>query len=324
MGNGNFKIGDKVKRISNPYDDVKIGTTGIVTKINDGYDTVRVKIDCTGVKGTWAYSYIEKVDDQPTTIIYRKGRETIATLKDGNQIIKTAKAICNPKDEFNAEYGAKLAFARLYGMDEQVTETLLNGIKDVKTDGNFKARCIKTHDAGLTVGKVYEFKNGYSRWNDGARLPQFESNGISSFRNFTDLEKWFSVKGVSKFEEVIEEFIPSRLPIAPITKVAATTNQSEPQYTEVQRQAEVGELIKIVKKGAHGPELNVGDIHRVIGKANFGTIGTDKGNRFIGTEHNEYVVLVPIAVSSQPKATIDITSISNDELLTEVSRRLKK
>ncbi len=479
MGNGNFKIGDKVKRISNPYNDVKIGTTGIVTKINDGCDTVRVKIDCTGVEGTWAYSYIEKVDNKPTMIIYRKGRETIATLKDGNQTIKTAKAICNPKDEFNAEYGAKLAFARLYGLDEQVTEILLNGIKYIKMDGNFKARCIKTWDTGLTAGNIYEFRNGYSNWNDGQRLPQHTKHGISRFSNFSDLVKWFGgTASTEVFEEVIEEPIPSGVPItvpqpfdwegfksgrfavhcdteekaksflweceqqdiqwgsaskpttrtyferygaftcysciwgnscigygevalhkgnrpiidytpnyrevkrpakvgewikivdisfyhdgysngdilrveelhkehekngvvmkphhivayeyvvlepiAPTNEAASATNQSEPRYVEVNRQAKVGELIKIVKKGAHGPELNVGDIHRVTGKANSGTIGTDKGNRFIGTEHNEYVVLEPVAVSSQPKATIDIKSISDDELLAEVLRRLKK
>lgn len=151
--------------------------------------------------------------NEDTTVIYRKGRETIAILKDGNKTVKTAKAICNPKDEFNVEYGAKLAFARLYGLDEYVTEILLNGIKEVKADGNFKVRCIKTGDGGLTVGKIYEFKDGYSKWNDGARLPQFTHHGISRFSNFSDLVKWFGgEQSTEEFEEVAEEypvFIPS-------------------------------------------------------------------------------------------------------------------
>lgn len=113
MGNGNFKIGDKVKRISHPYDDVKIGTTGVVIKINEDYDTVRVKIDCMSKEGTWAYSYIEKVDNHPITIIQHKGRETIATLKDGKNVIKTSKATCNPTDTFDEKFGKALALARL-------------------------------------------------------------------------------------------------------------------------------------------------------------------------------------------------------------------
>jgi hypothetical protein len=153
---------------------------------------------------------LEKVEtESKTTVIYRKDRETIALLKDGNQTIKSAKAICNPTDTFNAEYGAKLAFARLYGLDEKVIDVLLNGVKEVvavRTDGNFKARCINTNgDTGLTKGKVYEFKDGFSNWNDGEKFPQREKNGISRFGCFEDLEKWFSSFTNYEFEEVKEE-----------------------------------------------------------------------------------------------------------------------
>lgn len=216
MKNGNFKV----RCISLNGCNANNYTVGKVYEVKDGQLTTDngFKLPTERKIGSFedweAFSSSEfELVNSNTTVIYHKGRETIAMLKDGNKVIKTAKAICNPKDEYNARYGEKLAFARLHGLEEQVTDILLNGVKDVKTDGNFKARCIKTNDAGLTVGKVYEFKNGYSKWNDGTRLPQFKSNGISRFRNFTDLEEWFSIKSTSKFDEVIEEPIPAGTPI---------------------------------------------------------------------------------------------------------------
>ena len=60
--------------------------------------------------------------------------------------------------------------------------------------------------------------------------------------------------------------------------------------SEVRRKAKVGEYIKIVKKGCHGPELVVGDIHKVT-DVNEHHIDTDKENVFRNHETQEYVVL---------------------------------
>lgn len=212
MGSGNFKIGDiatiTCRRHGHGF---VIGEDVRITQVlSDHYRAEPVNAH--PVAGPYVKDSELKPKNRITTIIYLKDRETIAILKDGDKVIKSAKAICNPNDEFNAEYGAKLAFARLLGLGEQVTEILLNGVKEFREDGNFKARCVESSDSGLTVGKIYEFKNGYSNWNDGTRLPQFKKNGISRFRSFADLEKWFDVKGISKFEEVIERSIPSGLP----------------------------------------------------------------------------------------------------------------
>ena len=238
MGKGNFKVGDMVKVVSplrtySGYGDFMqkyainflskwkkgyapkesdVGTIVAVNKHENSSNMLAVvenknHVFVIGVNG------IEKIK-HPVTIIYHKGRETIALLKDGNKVIKTAKAICNPKDEINIEYGEKLALARLYGLDEKVTDILLNGVKDVKMDGNFKVRCIKTLDSGLTAGKIYEFRNGYSNWNDGQRLPQFTNHGISRFSNFSDLVKWFGgATSTEVFEEVIEEPKPIDLSV---------------------------------------------------------------------------------------------------------------
>lgn len=62
------------------------------------------------------------------------------------------------------------------------------------------------------------------------------------------------------------------------------------EVREAGRKAKVGEYIKIVKKGCHGPELIVGDIHKVT-DVNKHHIGTDKENVFSNHETHEYVVL---------------------------------
>ena len=261
MGKGNFKVGDMVKVVSplrtySGYGDFMqkyainflskwkkgyapkesdVGTIVAVNKHENSSNMLAVvenknHVFVIGVNG------IEKIK-HPVTIIYHKGRETIALLKDGNKVIKTAKAICNPKDEFNPDYGEKLAFARLHGLDEKVTDILLNGIKEVvvKTDGNFKARCIKTIDGSLTVGKVYEFKKGFSEFDSGTKMPNREIRGISQFRNFRDLEKWYGEHGNSKFEEVIED--------APVFAPTISRIVKQDKY-------EVGDKVKIISKSS--------------------------------------------------------------------------
>ena len=52
-------------------------------------------------------------------VIRRDGQEVIASHKRGDEIVKTAKATCNPSDEFVFETGAKLAFERLMGREEK-------------------------------------------------------------------------------------------------------------------------------------------------------------------------------------------------------------
>lgn len=79
-------------------------------------------------------------------------------------------------------------------------------MKKIK-DGNFKVKCLNNgDDIGLTVGKIYEFKDGYSQWDDGEKLPQFESCGISRFSNFEDLKKWFDSVEYDEDDEYAYKF----------------------------------------------------------------------------------------------------------------------
>lgn len=482
MGNGNFKVGDRVKRIARPYDDIKIGTTGIVTKINEGCDTVRVKIDGMSKEGTWAYSYIEKVENPTVAIIQHKGRETIATLKDGKTVLKTEKATCNPSDTFNAEFGRALALARLND-DQKMIDWLLKGeekpfiptqsriVKQDKYEVGDKVKVKEALKAGelpdglhvasamtelkgkiVTIkeirrtpdryeicegrwvwsgdcfeGKIIEepvasgqpvavpvitpldwegFKAGRFavhcnteekakqffdelkiqgiKWCNGKELTDTKwnlykesthygfynssENGIcyGTFNgrihvkvpytpNYRVIKRpakvgeWIKVVSpdstmhegyrmgdlihvdeltrdtengivIKPFHIVQREYIV----LEPITPAIETVTQPEPQYKEVKRKAEIGDLIKIVKVGHHNPRLILGDIHKVNEENVCRGLHTDKRNVFNSGEHDEYVVLEPVPVPVQPKVTADLTSISDEELLTELSRRLNK
>lgn len=189
---GNFKVGDLVKVINKgkaysyygsfiekfgkkfttkwikgfcPHN-LDIGKIVAIGKHEDGYKLaiveIRENVFIIGFSGIVKIQY-------PSTIIYCKGRETIAILKDGDKVIKSAKAICNPKDEFNAEYGAKLAFARLYGLDEQVTEILLDGIKVpefIPTVGRIVKR--DKYEVGDKVKIIDQWVNGCRQASYGA------------------------------------------------------------------------------------------------------------------------------------------------------------
>lgn len=96
---------------------------------NDG-DTMQVHCKNIGELNDWlsVTSKFEEVKETQSIIIYRKGRDTIATLKEGKTVIRTAKATCNPTDTWSDEVGAKLALARIY--DPSIQEV---GIKTVET-----------------------------------------------------------------------------------------------------------------------------------------------------------------------------------------------
>lgn len=125
------------------------------------------------------------------------GTTTHAVLKDGKDVIKRATVGLYYKDEYKFETGVMEVVKKLLGIvDEKI---------EAKEGGNFSVRCVKDgYDEGLTIGKVYEFVDGYSKWNDGEDFPQYEKNGINRFRNIDDLNKWLNDKSY-KFELVEKE-----------------------------------------------------------------------------------------------------------------------
>lgn len=80
-------------------------------------------------------------------------------------------------------------------------------VEDSKQEnkGCFKAKCVETRDCSLTIGKIYEFVDGYSNFDSGMRMPWFCHNGIDRINNFYDLVKWFSNSTDTKWELVVED-----------------------------------------------------------------------------------------------------------------------
>jgi glutaredoxin len=92
---------------------------------------------------------------------------------------------------------------------------------------------------------------------------------------------------------------PKRMTKAEIETALGHPIEVVQEVREIKRRAKIYEHIKIVKQGLHVPNLNIGDIHRVINVDGDGSIDTDKENVFSGEQHDEYVVLL----GYQPEAT---------------------
>ena len=98
-----FKVGDRVEH--------EFYGKGTVIGVSST-DTPLVEFD--NPFNCWFTSDIKPLNNQ-TIVIYSKGLETIALLKEGKKVIKQATAKCNPSDTYDFNIGAKLAFSRLVG-----------------------------------------------------------------------------------------------------------------------------------------------------------------------------------------------------------------
>lgn len=122
MSKGNFKV----KCIQADGPNCNLYTVGKVYEVKNGKLTTDNGLQLPNhycVDGFYDWSSFsgaswELVSESQSIHIYRHDNEVIATLKTGKQTTKTAKAKCNPSDEFKFEIGAKLAFQRLIGEDE--------------------------------------------------------------------------------------------------------------------------------------------------------------------------------------------------------------
>lgn len=104
----NFKVGDKIL-IKNRSD---LGE-GTIIYIDFLDNMTRVFFEKWGMYD-YNISDIEPLIQNNKSIhIYVNGTTTTAVLKEGNNVIKTAMAKCNPDDIYNFESGARIAFNRL-------------------------------------------------------------------------------------------------------------------------------------------------------------------------------------------------------------------
>lgn len=189
-----FRFGDKVR-----VRDIKVGTLSCgwpftVSMVKYIGKEFTIAEDCgngvyrfIGSPFYWAEDWLELVEPE-TIVIYRNGDKTIARNKRTGE---EAEAKCSKDDEYDFYTGAKIAFERLIGEDkakEAPKPKLYNG----------KVVCITSLYKFLTKGKVYEFKNGFSQYDDGSRLPTYR-DAVTSFE---DLKNRI---GSGEFIELVED-----------------------------------------------------------------------------------------------------------------------
>ena len=66
--------------------------------------------------------YFDLVAPKRELHVTTDGTTTHAVLKEGGKVVKRAKAVCSPDDEYSFETGARLAIDRVFGKDEKSAE----------------------------------------------------------------------------------------------------------------------------------------------------------------------------------------------------------
>lgn len=125
-----FKVGDIVK----PKAEKALWTFGAhlskileleVLRTRGDFMDVRLK-KATGEGKKYEQHIFEFVRQDDYNLVYRKqelhvtsdGTTTHAVLKEGGKVVKRAKAVCSPEDEYSFETGARLAIDRVFGKEE--------------------------------------------------------------------------------------------------------------------------------------------------------------------------------------------------------------
>lgn len=106
----------------------------------------------------WAESTLEPIEEK--LIIYCEGNKTIAKYYKGDKTV-TAEAKCAPEDEFNFEYGAKLA------MDRAIEK-----MKEEEIEYSW-VKCVgyrQKYEFGFTVDKAYKIYNNGKITNDNGYI----------------------------------------------------------------------------------------------------------------------------------------------------------
>lgn len=129
-------------------------------------------------------------------VVLQDGTTTRAIEYEGRRKVKEAMAKLHPNDEYMWETGRDLALNRLiYGTDYHPSEVALQ--KEEKPLYNGKVVCVDLcgfNCFDYTVGKVYQFEDGFMHSDRGIELP---ANPVHSF------DEWVILSG-SKWIEIVE------------------------------------------------------------------------------------------------------------------------
>lgn len=153
------------------------------------YKSSDILTDIKNAKVMTAKEFIKKYTEKQCIVIYRNGSETIALDKTTG---KKAVARCRPDDAYNIYVGAMLALERL------AADRALEGLRNAKPEPpklyNGKVVCVESKISSLlTVGKVYEFVDGFLIFDNG-------NKNASALKDFEEVCKKFC----SKFIELVE------------------------------------------------------------------------------------------------------------------------
>ena len=72
--------------------------------------------------GYFSEEHFDLVSRKRELHVTTDGMATHAVLKEGGKVVKRAKAVCSPDDEYSFETGARLAIDRVFGKEEEKKE----------------------------------------------------------------------------------------------------------------------------------------------------------------------------------------------------------
>lgn len=249
----------------------------------------------------------ELVTNIKEVTIRQKGRKVIAVMTDDGKYIKSAKAKCNPTDEFDFEVGAKLAFDRLMGRVGQLDLKTTNPSFDWEgfKQGKFAVHC-DTEDKAKAFLKECDEQG--IRWCTGAR-PMAEQKET----------RWEFYRENTSYgcdcQKDLQYGTYDRKP-----KVEYRLN---PAVREVKRPAKVGEWIKTLASVHRQNNYVVDGIYRVV-RVNYEGYpvinGGDSYDDVWDVVTDAYVVLENYQPEETDKTLADYT---DKELIDELAKRLE-
>lgn len=182
-----FKVGDIVK----PKAEKALWTFGAhlakileleVLRTRGDFMDVRLK-KATGEGKKYEQHIFEFVRQDNYNLVSRKqelhvtsdGTTTHAVLKEGGKVVKRAKAVCSPDDEYSFETGARLAIDRVFGKDEKNAEEK-GAAYEPKSKFNI-GNIVKVVDSGKTYTLYDDIMQQYGadylmRWAYGVPAPK--------------------------------------------------------------------------------------------------------------------------------------------------------
>lgn len=170
-----FKVGDRVKCVKCYDGNIEaVGKVGTIIDISPCRYLVEFDVNVGGHSGNecgksghcwWLRDeHLDLVRNKNEVIVIYRKDDTVTALNKatGDKVVTK----CHPDDKFDFMTGAKLAFERLTEIPPVAHKPLYSG----------KVVCVRSRTKlFLTVGKIYEFKDGVLILNNGTKSTTHES-----------------------------------------------------------------------------------------------------------------------------------------------------